>query len=329
MMVQSIDLKAQLSRLSPKVCFPAHQNVRLGEGALIDPQNGHLYTIDIEDGRLNIHALSEPSRGKSFLLKSMIGTVALTDCGQPLVALQRGIFLLDPKTGETRLVNHPEQENENLGMRYNDGRPGPDGKLYVGSMLATPALREQRPGSGKLWQISGSGEAKVVLSGLDIPNGMAWIMRENGKSAHFFHIDSPTQAIKQYRHDLQTGSMEMQRIVYKFSGSEYPDGMALVQAVNSEKYYLAVALYNGSAVAFCDWEGGREIGRISFPVPQMTSVAVEPGGSTLFATSAAEHYGPEDFKRYPTAGDVYSVDLKAAGLRGVAPYKFKVQDANQ
>jgi len=309
--------------LTPEVMLDAQREIYLGEGPLVG--KAHVYFVDIEKGRL--YALSRFSQNSErFDFGSRIGTVALAESGRLLVALERGIYLFDQHADCSNLsdsnspalefVCQPDTRCGKGGMRYNEGKPGPDGIFYVGSMYTKESDREAHPGAGKLWAVYPGGRCHEVLGRQDIPNGTAWAPFDS-KLATLYHINTPEKTVRAYSHDLLHASIHPIQDIFKFDAERdgHPDGMTL-----TKEGFLLVALYNGGAVAIIDPIKRELVGKIKFPVPQITSVSMD--GSTLYVTSAAQEYGPGDYAKYPVAGSLFRVDLEPYGLSEGETYQF-------
>ncbi len=284
--------------------------LRLGEGALCSSNS--FYCVDIEAGRL-FQLFLDPNHAREHSFDSMLGTVALTERGRLLVALEGGIKLFSFDDGSVVEVAHPEQRREGLGIRYNDGRPGPDGRFYVGSMYKDPTVRGLNPHGGKLWRIDTDGSTTELLQDCDIPNGMAWKVHSDSE-ATMYRVVSCAQQLQAFDHDLRTGDLSNRRVITQFSDA-YPDGMAIAQDGR-----LLVAMFNGSRVAIVDPTSGKETDRISLPAPQVTSVAL--CHSIAYVTTATEGYDDAKRQLHPRHGRVFKVDVATLGLVGTAPYKF-------
>lgn len=94
-------------------------------------------------------------------------------------------------------------DKEKYKIQYaNDMKVGPDGALYVGTQS------EKRKGvsgkvDGKLYRISANGEVEILLDNLHLSNGMEWSIDET----KFYHTDSDTQIIKEYKFDKNSGKI--------------------------------------------------------------------------------------------------------------------------
>lgn len=217
-----------------------------------------------------------------------------------------------------------------MGGRYNDGKPGPDGALYVGGMSPNPS-----EGGGRLFRVAPDGSVSEPISGLpplSFPNGLHWNPTDNPDVWLLYYVDSTYPAIQVYRHHLRKVWFERlpDLVVIPPEEMGFPDGMT-----GTKNGLLILALFSpapspGEEKVFgpviVDIASGERLERVSVPVPQATSVALD--GSTLYVTTGAEGYSAQDAKRYPAAGSIFtahlneSQDAKVAQALGMAPLTF-------
>ncbi len=79
----------------------------LGEGSIWNYKTGELMWIDITGKILNFYN-PKTEINKEMFTGQMIGTVVPEESGLVLVALQNGIYQLDPQTGTKKLIVDPE-----------------------------------------------------------------------------------------------------------------------------------------------------------------------------------------------------------------------------
>ena len=260
-----------------------------------------------------------------------LGCVSATTTGRLLLAITAGLFLFDPDSQALTFLAHPNAESCALGGRYNDGKPGPDGALYVGGMSPNPDS-----GGGRLFRVAPDGSVSEPLKGapeLYYPNGLHWNPSDDPNVWMLYYVDSKYPAIQVYRHFLKEVRFEREADLIAIPAEEYgfPDGMT-----GTDNGLLILALYHvdpaegeerffGPVVV--DIATRQVIERIVLPVPQATSVALN--GSVAYLTSGAERYQAENFKRFPLAGTLFSADLKestvpqVAQALGLPPLKFR------
>ncbi len=176
--------------LSQKRCI-------IGEGPIWCEFDNRLYhvnafakeicRIDLETGESTVQSLD-----------CGVAAIGFTKSGEMLISCEDGAFIL--KDDGTRI---PLYDREKYEIKYgNDAKVGPDGRFYIG----TQSSKRKGAGDavdGKLYSIDKNGNVKVLLDGLLLSNGLEWSMDEK----RFYHTDSDTKIIKEYRFDKESGDI--------------------------------------------------------------------------------------------------------------------------
>lgn len=187
-------------------------------------------------------------------------------------------------------IAHPEPgAKEN---RFNDGKAGPDGRYWAGTMDDG----ETRP-LGALYAFSPDGSYARIDAGYVVSNGPAF--SPDGRT--LYHTDSAQRVI--YAFDLDAdGAVSGRRTFCQFSDQDgYPDGMTTDRAGN-----LWVAMWDGARLQKLS-PAGERMGHIAIPAKRPTSCAfANDEQSLLYVTSAAIGAPPED----TLAGGLFRVDLR-------------------
>lgn len=166
----------------------------IGESPLWDDAAGVLWFIDIEAPA--IFRLDPATGGlERFDTPRTVASLGLAPQGRLVVALRSGVHLFDPATGAFEFVAQPETGRPM--NRLNDGKVGPDGAFWVGSMF------EQRPYSptGALYRVAPDGHTRLIRDGVHVSNGLAW--SPDGRV--MYHADSVLPEIRAYDFDPRTG----------------------------------------------------------------------------------------------------------------------------
>ena len=87
------------------------------------------------------------------------------------------------------------EAEQGASTRLNDGRVGPDGAFWVGSMDD----RKDKEPIGALYRVDVTGRAEKKVDGLQISNGLAW----TADGERMFHADSRGPWIDRWRFDRQ------------------------------------------------------------------------------------------------------------------------------
>ncbi|RIJ50211.1 SMP-30/gluconolactonase/LRE family protein [Maribellus luteus] len=276
----------------------------LGEGAIWNYRTGELMWVNIKGKILNFY---NPASGlnKEMLTGQMVGTVVPAESGQVLVALQNGIYSLDPETGTKKLLADPEADKPD--NRFNDGKCDPAGRLWAGTMSLVGAKQ-----AGALYRFDPDTSVHKMVDGVGTSNGIVW----SADKTKMYYIDTPTRQVMGYDYDNETGAISHPKVAVEIpEGAGYPDGMTIDEEDN-----LWVALWGGSAVACFNPENGELIRKIEVPAKNVTSCAF--GGNdlgTLYITTARESTSEEDLQKFPHAGGVFKI---RPGVKGVKAFFF-------
>lgn len=272
----------------------------LGEGAIWDHRSGILYWVDIEEGILNLY---KPQIGanREIDLGQRVGTVVPVDTGGVLVALQGGIYRLDPGTGKKMKLVHPEKSLPD--NRYNDGKCDPSGRFWVGSM----GLNSQKH-AGALYRINPDLSWEKMIDSVTISNGIVW----SPDTTRMYYIDTPTQKVMAYRFDNRTGQLSDPEIAIEIPDTlGHPDGSTL-----DAEGMIWIAMWGGHAVTRWNPQTGELLRRIEVPAPNVSSCAF--GGKnleTLYITTARAGMDEEQLKKYSHSGGLFKVKPGVRGMR--------------
>lgn len=163
--------------MSPnQVSFVVRERFGVGESPVWDADRQRLLWCDIPAGV--IHALDVASGAReSWSLGEPVPSFGLAGNGRLVVALRNDVVLFDPQSGARDVVASVTHAKPD--MRLNDGKVGPDGAFWVGSMDADGD-------AAKLYRIAPDGSVRVIAEGIAISNGLAW----NAAGSRLYHSDS-------------------------------------------------------------------------------------------------------------------------------------------
>ncbi len=283
---------------------------RLGEGVLWDDRNQALYWVDIQGRALNRF---DPvrSHNERVEMPEQVTTVAPTEQGTLLLGLENSVaeFHFDRRE-ELRRVSLEADIPQN---RCNDGKCGPDGAFWIGTMSTV-----RRRGSAGLYRMRPDYSIERLFGNVTTSNGLAW----NPEKEAFYYIDTPQLSIFRFHYDPATGAIGNRRVLAHVP-DEYgkPDGMTM-----DSEGRLWVAMFHGACVTVWNPDDGTLLHTVEIPARNVTSVAF--GGSdlsTLFVTTARVGMSEEELARYPHAGGLFSVSTDTTG---VPPYRFRALGAN-
>jgi len=248
-----------------------------------------LYEIDLEHG---------PVRDWTF--EAEVPCVGLAESGKLIVALAREIILFDPDSGDRQPLWGGYDEPET--SRLNDGKIGPDGALWIGSMDCRPT----REPIAKLYRVTADGQAAVMAKGFEVSNGLAW----TPDATTMFHTDSRGPWIDRYDFDRVAGRISNQRRIRDLDEvTGRPDG----GACDAEGAYWSAGVSAGVLNRF-DADGNL---LASFPVPVPAPTMPCFCGPDLKQIALTSHrLAPADkLAEAPQSGGVHLATSTVAGAK--------------
>ncbi len=271
----------------------------LGEGAIWDDRAGVLYWVNIAGRTLNRF---DPATGRNTSVdigEQVTTVVPLEDEVNVIVGLENSVAVINPENGE-RLVSVPVEEDmpEN---RSNDGKCGPNGHFYIGTMSTV-----RRTGSASLYRVAPDYTVEPCFGGVTVSNGIVWSPDET----KVYYIDTSSRGIDVIDYNATTGALTNRRQLIAVP-PEYgkPDGMTI-----DTEGRLWVAMFHGAGVTVWDPGTAELVRKVDIPAKNVTSVTF--GGqdmSTLYATTAAIGLSPDDQTRYPATGAVFAIKTNTSG----------------
>lgn len=268
---------------------------RLGEGPSWDGGAGVLWWVDIHNHR--VHRW-DPAAGEDTVYEvgETVGCAHPAADGRVVLALRRGVALLDPASGavEPLAALLPER----AGLRLNDGKCDARGRLWVGSMSA-------EEGGAALFRVDPDGSAREAVGGLTMSNGLGW----SPDGATLYLTDSPARTILAFDFDAEAGTLSGRRVFADLSRADsVPDGLA----VDAEGCVWS-AQWGGACLVRFAPDGG-ELLRVRLPVPHPTSCAFGGGdGTDLYVTTASIGMTEEEIEDAFESGDLFVLRPGVAG----------------
>ena len=221
--------------------------------------------------------------------------------GRLIIALRDKVGLFDPDTEAFEELATIEKDND--GTRLNDGKVGPDGAFWVGTMDAR-GLAQREP-IGALYRVDAGGGVEKKVDGLKVSNGLAF--SPDGRA--MFHSDTGGPWIDRWDFDPDTGAISNRRRIAE-PGDDIgrPDGAA----TDADGNYWSAGISAGSLNRFS--ADGDLIDSTKLPVaaPTMPCFA-GPDLGRIYVTSLRKGRAPELLERYPLTGITVGSDSPVAG----------------
>ena len=285
----------------PELIVDAH--AELAEGPVWDEVEQRLWWIDLLGGIVHV---TDPRTGDDteIPVDQPIGALALDRAGDPILAVRDGFATLEVETGKLDLIAPVAPDDP--GIRMNDGKVGPDGGFWAGSMAA-----DESPGRGRLHRLDPGGTVTDVLTGLTIPNGLDW----TADGRELFFIDTPTRRVDRFDVGPTGRTIAGRRPAVEITeGSGWPDGMTL-----DAEGFLWVCLWDGWAVERYAPDG-RLDRRVELPAAQVTCCTFGgPDLDELFITTGQEGFPEAGLPDQPHAGGLFRY---RAGVKGLPTRRF-------
>ncbi len=291
--------KGQLQVISSHACL-------LGECPVWDDRFRNLMWVDILNGHIHIYDTVNSSR-RTISVHEKIGSIALTDSGKLVGALQSGFAFIDPATGAMEKLTDPERDLSD--NRFNDGKCDPVGRFWAGTMSL-----QETPHAGNVYALEADQSVTKKITAVTVSNGMAW----SADAKIFYYIDTPTCNVVAYSYDPESGEINNKQVIITLDEKEgYPDGMTI-----DEEGMLWIALWGGWKIVRCNPFTGKIIYSFSLPVSKVTSCTF--GGeqlTDLYITTASISLQEKEHELEPLAGALFVI--RDCGFKGMPAHRFK------
>ena len=272
----------------------------LGEGITWDPRTAHLWWTDIHEYK--IYRLHFESRALHvFDLPEKLGSFGLTVDPTLLIgAFASGFYLFDPQLGHRDLIALTCKDTP--GIRMNDGRLDRRGRFWAGSMVEDSTLANGH--SGQLYSVE-RGLVCTHFGGIQISNGLSW----NRMGDRMYFTDSPTQLIRSFDFDPDSGDIGDEASFATVTGDVAPDGAV----VDAEDHYWS-AIWGGSEVLRFTPNGSISQ-RIAVDTPHVSCAEFAgPDLRYLCVTTAKWEMTTEGLAQHPNAGHMFIFKTDICGI---------------
>jgi sugar lactone lactonase YvrE len=276
----------------------------IGESPVYDERIDRVYFVDIPDRRL--FAMDGAGGGlRSWTFDMEVGSLGLAASGRLVVALRDRVILFDPATEAREELASIEAHIPHT--RLNDGKVGPDGAFWVGSLDERP----QKEPIAALYRVDPSGKVERKVEGLLVSNGLAW----TADGEIMFHADSRGPWIDRWRFDRWSGEIGgRSRFARLDEATGRPDG----GACDAEGFYWSAGVSAGRLNCFASDGSLVSVHEVPVPAPTMPCFG-GPDFRTLYVTSLRAGRSPEALEAAPQSGGLFAAEASAAGF---APWRF-------
>lgn len=266
----------------------ANYHCVVGENPLYNLDDGCIYWLDIETGRI-FRASHATLVHECFYQGPVTGGFTLQADGSLLLFEADRIARLG-KDGERRvLVEGIDPDMQ----RFNDVIADPEGRVFAGTIGRTDD-------SGGLYRIDHDGRVTSLFKQTGIANGMGF----TADARHFYWTCSTTGRIFRFDYARATGDLYNRVLFHQATEpNDTPDGLTL-----DAQDRVWSARWGGSCVQRLDADG-RVAERLPLPVERVSSVAFGgPAFDTLYVTTAAGAAGGTG-----DDGTLYRIQTSARG----------------
>ena len=273
----------------------------VGESVVYDAARRWILFADIPAARIRALSLADGARQEWVVRDrggpSFVGSFGVCRSGRLVVALKHRVVLFDPADGT--VTDLTDDADEPAANRFNDGKVGPDGAFWVGSM----DMNRDRTPSGHLYRVTADGRMERKASGFHISNGLAW--SPDGRT--MYHADSPARRVDAWDFDPATGEIGNCRPFATLAeGDGSPDGAAC----DTDGCYWSAGIFAGQLNRFTP--DGRLAARIPVPVPAPTMPCFAEGA--VWITSLREQRDAATLDRHPALGGLHRLATTVEGV---------------
>lgn len=267
----------------------------IGESPVWDQARNRVLFCDIPAGMIHAYGI-EAGTTESWKLPETVGSFGVCCSGRLVVALRHRVVLFDPATRSvTELAGLPELPPT---VRFTDGKVGPDGCFWVGSMDESPA----RQPIGVLYRVTPDGRIEPKADGYVATNGLAW----SADGRKMFHTDSRRGIIEVWDFKATTGAITNRRQI-----ATVPDqqGQADGGACDVEGCYWSADASSDHLNRYS--ATGKLLTRIKLPVPGPTMPCF--AGHYIYVTTLRHDKDAATLARYPSMGGLFRLQSPTEG----------------
>ena len=275
----------------------------VGEGPVWDVPTQQLYWIDILEKAV---FRLDPATGttRRWSVPNIIGSMAIGQDGNAIVALANGVHALDFATGECRMLATSPDLNEQVQLA--DGKVDRRGRFIVGS--SDRGMKEAR---GKLYALDpGATALRVIDTDIFLANGPCW----SPDDRTFYHADSIRKLIYAYDYDIERGTVSNRR---PFASTAELGGIPDGATVDAEGHVWSAICEGAKLVRF----------RPDGSIERMIDMPVKLPGSVMFGGAGLDllyvpTLSPAFLGRPADPLDGSTFVIEDLGIRGLPEPRF-------
>ncbi len=266
----------------------------VAESPVWDTAGRRVLFCDINGKRINALSVDSGVR-EGWDFPEVVGSFGLCRSGRLVVAQQHHVVLFDPRTGvRTDLTAKIYEPSIN---RFNDGKVGPDGAFWVGTIDGN----SPRQPNASLYRVTADGRITREQGGYQNSNGLAW--SADGRT--MYHSDT-SGFIEAWDFNPADGSRSGHRVMARLTNEMgRPDG----GATDMDGNYWSAGPSAGCLNCFSP--AGELLRRWDFPVPGPTMPCF--AGDMLYVTSLREGKSADVLADFPTLGGLFRAAAPAVG----------------
>lgn len=267
----------------------------VAESPVWDAVNRRVLFCDIEGKRINALSVDSGVR-EGWDFPEQVGSFGLCRSGRLVVSQRQHVILFDTRTGAS--MDLTGSTGEPAVNRLNDGKVGPDGAFWVGSLDGNAP----RLNTACLYRVTSDGAMTRVEGGYKNSNGLAW--SPDGRT--MYHSDSTAGMLEAWDFDPATGGRMNHRVLATLTSQDgRPDGGATDMAGNYWSAGPSAGCLN------CFSPAGALLRKWAFPVPGPTMPCFAE--DYIYVTSLREGKSPAVLAEHPTLGGLFRAPAPAAG----------------
>ncbi|KZL21411.1 L-arabinolactonase [Pseudovibrio axinellae] len=285
--------------MTPIITCLLDERYELAEGLIWDELTNHLFFCDIL--KKQIHAMHWVTKEvTSWDFPKVVGSFGICKDGRLVVAMKDEIILFDTATKMYDTLAQIEPDNPRT--RLNDGKVGPDGAFWVGTM---DDISPRTP-IGSLYRVTLDGTTTKIATDIRTSNGLAW----SPDTKIMYHSDTGSGEVFAYDFDRDFGAVSNRRTFLQLDNTVgRPDGAT----TDTDANYWSAGVSAGNLNCFAP--DGQLIRSIAMPVPRPTIPCFAgPNLNTLVVASLRPGGDPELLKQAPKSGGLFAMDVEHKGL---------------